>query len=87
MIAFKKDKYFMIDEKLLDKKESIEFIYCLEIEKIRHEVSLTDCLIQIDLSASFLLLTFWFSSYKRHIQDIELIDKSIRYLKLKWDID
>jgi len=86
MIMMKKDKYFMIDEKLLDKKESVEFIHCLEIEKIRHVVSKINCLTKIKLSSSILLLTFWFSSYKRHIQDIEMIEKSIKYLKSKWHL-
>lgn len=76
----------MIDEKLLDKKESIDFIYCLDKEKIRHIVSKINCLTEIDISTSFLFLTFWFSSYKRHIQDIEMIDKSIQYLKAKWKL-
>jgi len=76
----------MIDEKLLDKKESIDFIYCLEVEKLRHEVSKIDCLTKIEISTSLLLLTFWFSSYKRHIQDIEMIEKSIDYLKKKWSL-
>lgn len=86
MILFKKDKYFMIDEKLLDKDESREFISCLEIELDRHEVSKIDCLTKIELSSSLLLLTFWFSSYKRHIQDIKMIEKSIEYLKEKWQL-
>lgn len=76
----------MIDEKSLDKNESIEFIFCLEIEKYRHTISIDDCLIKMQSSFSFLLMTFWFSSYKRHIQDIEMIDKSIKYLKLKWNL-
>lgn len=86
MIRYKKDKYFMIDEKSLDKNESREFIFCLEIERFRHIISMNDCLTKIQSSFSLLILTFWFSSYKRHIQDIEMIDKSIKYLKLKWDL-
>ena len=76
----------MIDEKFLDKKQSKQFIFCLEIERCRHVISINDCIIKIQSSSSFLLLTFWFSSYRRHIQDIEMIDKSIEYLKSKWDI-
>ena len=87
MIAMKKDKYFMIDEKLLDKDESIEFIHCLEVELFRHIISQNNCLSNIQsLKCSFLFLTFWFSSYKRHIQDIEMIEKSINYLKQKWNL-
>lgn len=87
MIVFKRNKYFMIDEKLLDKDESKEFISCLELEKLRHEVSKLECLRKIELSSSLLFLTFWFSSFKRHIQDIEMIDKSINYLKSKWGLN
>lgn len=86
MILFKKNKYFMIDEKLLDEDESKEFISCLNIELDRHNISKLECLKKIELSPSVLLLTFWFSSYKRHLQDIEMIKKSIKYLKIKWKL-
>jgi hypothetical protein len=87
MITFKKDHYFMIDEKLLDKNESLDFIICLEIEMERHETSKYECIDKMrDTSLSDLEHTFWFSSYKRHVQDIEMIGKSIEYLKKKWEL-
>jgi hypothetical protein len=88
MITFKKDHYFMIDEKQLDKQESIEFILFLMQEKNRHKVASAECLMKIKTSVnkSFIYLTFWFSSYKRHLQDIEMIDKSIDYLSDKFEL-
>ena len=87
MITLKKNKYFMIDETGLSRLESKEFISCLEVEKFRHVNAKNNCLIKFQQSYSFLNLMFWFSSYKRHLQDIEMIDKSIKYLKLKWKIN
>lgn len=87
MITYKKDKFFMIDEKELDYKESIEFVKCLKIELKRHEDAIEYCKEQIFICKTMLEMTFWFSSHKRHQDDIENINTSIEYLKQKWDMD
>ena len=82
----KKDDYFIIDEKLLDKQEAIEFIACLNLERERHLADSLLCLDKIKFSQikPIIYLVFWFSSYKRHLKDLEMIDKTIVYLQQKW---
>ena len=87
MIIYKKDKFFMIDEKELDYKESIKFVKCLEIELQRHKDAIEYCIQQMPIVKTMLEMTFWFSSHKRHQDDIENINKSIEYLKQKWELE
>lgn len=88
MISMKKNQFMMIDETQLDKDESIEFILFLMQERNRHKVASAECLMKIktSINKSLIYLTFWFSSYKRHLQDIEMIDKSIEYLSDKFEL-
>ena len=82
----KQTEYFMINEKLLDKQEAIEFIACLNLEHDRHLADSLVCLDKIKFSQTkpIVYLVFWFSSYKRHLKDLEMIDKTIVYLQNKF---
>lgn len=78
----------MIDEKQLNIDESKEFIGFLLKERNRHHIASAECLMKIKNSKdkSLLFLTFWFSSYKRHLQDIDKIDESVKYLSDKFNL-
>ena len=86
MITLKKDEYYIIDETILNKDESKNFITYLKIELNRHNDSKTDCWCKMYCAKSDLYFFFWFSGYKRHLKDIEMIRKTIKYLTHKWSI-
>ena len=87
LMKFKENHYFMLDEKELDRKESITFIECLEDEKKRHENARSLCLALLSKSDKpEIFMLFMFSSYKRHQQDIDMIQASIDYLVEKWNL-
>lgn len=77
----------MLDEKELDREEAAIFLEFLEDEKKRHEKERTICMALLSRSdkpaISALLM---FSSYKRHQQDIDMIQASIDYLRVKWHL-
>lgn len=87
MLKFKENQYFMLDEKELDREESIIFIECLEDEKKRHENARSLCLALLSRTDKpILFILFMFSSYKRHQQDLDMIQESIDYLRKKWNL-
>lgn len=89
MLRLKKNEYFMIDEKKLNKDEAKTFIQLLILERERHFKAMREAL--NNLKESFEIhkqvkALFWYSSYKRHCQDIKMINKSINYLKRKFNL-
>jgi len=87
MIKFKENHYFMIDEKELNRDEAIQFIECLEDEKKRHENARNLSLALLSRTDKHVLfIVFMFSSYKRHQQDIEMIQASLDYLRDRWKL-
>lgn len=86
MIAFKKDQYFIIDETQLDKNETKLFIQLLEKEKLRHIMEKDKAVTMYATCKTNLETQFHFSAFKRHIQDIDAIDKTLDYLRKKWNL-
>lgn len=85
MIVEKQDN--MIDETKLDKFESIVFIDCLKDELQRHKDTHHECVWiaylyhHVPVKEKFYTL-----GAIRHLQDIEMIEKSINYLIKKWKL-
>lgn len=85
MLTEKQDN--MIDETKLDKFESIAFIQCLKEELERHKQAhhyslwLAYLWHHIPVKEKFYTL-----GAIRHLQDIEMIEKSIFYLMKKWNL-
>ena len=85
MITEKEDN--MIDETKLDKIQSILFIQCLKEELDRHKLEHKNCVwfayLYHDVSVKE---KFYTLGAIRHLQDIKMIEKSINYLKKKWNL-
>jgi len=87
MIKISKD--FMIDHRLLNEKEVDKFIYCLTLEKSRHETEIGKCskllsIFKTKIVDNNIILKFYKCQIKRHEIDIKNIDKTIRYLMDKF---
>jgi len=85
MIQEKEDN--MIDETKLNKRESILFIICLNEELKRYKQAHHSCVWFAYLSKGMSIQEkFWTLGAIRHLNDMEMIKKSINYLKKKWSL-
>ena len=76
----------MIDEKKLDREESWFFIRCMEDELQRHKLAQESAVKMTLLTKDEVTRRFYEYSVTRHKEDIDMILKTINYLKGKWKI-
>lgn len=85
MIILKKNNH--IDETKLDRYESIRFIVMLKTEMVRHELERHKCVERKFYDIGYINSVFWKCQEENHTVDIEMIQKCIDHLIVKWGLN
>ncbi|MFO8022250.1 MAG: hypothetical protein R6U65_07275 [Perlabentimonas sp.] len=75
----------MIDEQLLNKEEAISFLDCMKAELRRHKIAQKEAEIESITNVSDPVKhRFWKYGSKRHEEDIQMIERTIRLLETRF---